>query len=80
MTKNKIVISVSGGNVNGVFLNDPNTTVYLVDFDNLKTDPDDDCSQSFPTGKIEKFRTLVAKDNYDFPGVAKLLSRLNNGR
>lgn len=76
MVENKVVISVSGGNVNGIFSSDPNTKIYLVDYDNLETDPRDDCSQHFPVGGIEEFQSLAAKDNLPFSGVEKLLSRL----
>lgn len=76
MVENKLVISVSGGNVNGIFTSDPNTKVYLVDYDNLEADPSDDCSQSFPTEKIENFQSIVKKEIQSFPGIAKLLSRL----
>ena len=76
MNENKVVISVSGGNVNGVFTSDPNTKVYLVDYDNLEADPSDDCSRPFSVGEIKEFQSLAAKDNLLFSGVKKLLSRL----
>ena len=76
MIKNKVVISVSGGNVNGVFTSDPNIKVYLVDYDDLEANPSDDCSQHFPVGGIEEFQSLATKDNLLFSGIGKLLSRL----
>jgi hypothetical protein len=76
MIENKVVISVSGGNVNGIFTSDPKTKVYLVDYDNLEADPSDDCSQKLPVGRIEEFQSLAVKDNQLFSGIAKLLSRL----
>jgi len=76
MIENKVVISVSGGNVNGIFTSDPNTKVYLVDYDDLEADPSDDCSQPFPVGEIKEFQSLAANDNLLFSGIEKLLSRL----
>ncbi len=76
MIESKVVISVSGGNVNGIFTSDPKTQIYLVDYDNLSADPNDDCSQLFPVGGIEEFQSVTAKDSRSFPGVEKLLSRL----
>jgi len=78
MMENKVVISVSGGNVNGVFTSDPNTKVYLVDYDNLEADPSDDCSLHLPVKKIEELQSLAAKDSLVFPGVEKLLARLDD--
>lgn len=76
MIEHKVVISVSGGNVNGIFTSDPNTKVYLVDYDNLEADPSDDCSQNYPVGAIEKFQSTTAKDSLSFRGIEKLLSQL----
>jgi hypothetical protein len=76
MIENKVVISVSGGNVNGVFINDPKTMVYLVDFDNLNADASEDCSQSYPAGRIDEFRSRVAEEIKLFPGLEKLLTQL----
>jgi len=78
MVENKVVISVSGGNVNGIYTSNPNTKVYLVDHDNLDADPSDDCSQQFPVGGIEKLQSLAAKDNLYFPGIEKLLAQLDD--
>lgn len=76
MIENKVVISISGGNVNGIFTSDPTTKVYLVDYDNLDADPSDDCSQHFPVGGIEEFQSVTARDNLSFPGIERLLLRL----
>ena len=78
MLENNVVISVSGGNVTGVFTNDPNTNVYLVDYDNLATDLSDDCSQGLPAENIDIFCSRVKVECRSFPGIAKLLARLND--
>jgi hypothetical protein len=76
MIETKVVISVSGGNVNGIFSNDPKTKVYLVDYDNLEADPINDCSHFLPTQRIEELPALVAEEVQSFPGIAKLVARL----
>ncbi|MGE5892650.1 MAG: hypothetical protein ACM34I_01190 [bacterium] len=73
----KVVISVSGGNVNGVFTDTPGAKVYLVDYDNLEASSSEDCSQRFPAGNLDEFRSSVTEDIQFFPGIAKLLARLN---
>lgn len=72
MDATKVVISVSGGNVNGVFTNNPRAQVYLVDYDNIAADPLEDCSKSFPTGTMKEFHSVVKKDVKSFQGIAKL--------
>ncbi|MBU4306436.1 MAG: hypothetical protein L6428_09825 [Candidatus Aminicenantes bacterium] len=76
MIETKVVISVSGGNVNGIFTNSSKTKVYLVDYDNLEADPSDDCSQVLPARKIEEFQALAAKEKRSFPSIAELAVRL----
>lgn len=76
MIETKVVISVSGGNVNGIFTNAPKTKVYLVDYDNLEIDPSDDCSQVLPVRRIEEFQVLAAEDIRSFPGIVELAVRL----
>jgi hypothetical protein len=76
MIETKVVISVSGGNVNGIFTNDPKTRVYLVDYDNLASDPSSDCSQFLPVSRIEEFQALAAEEIPSFPGIAELAARL----
>lgn len=76
MIETKVVISVSGGNVNGIFTSNPKTKVYLVDYDNLETDPSDDCSQPLPARKIDEFQALAAEEIKSFPGIAELAARL----
>lgn len=77
MTDNKkIVICVSGGNVNGIFTNDPETKVYLVDYDNLEADPSDDCNLVVATSKIGDFQSIATKEIESFPGIKKLLVQL----
>lgn len=76
MIETKVVISVSGGNVNGIFTNSPKTKVYLVDYDNLEADPSADCSQVLPTRRIEEFHVLAAEEIRSFPGIAELAVRL----
>lgn len=76
MIETKVVISVSGGNVNGIFTSDPKTKIYLVDYDNLEADPNDDCSQLLPVRKIEEYQTLAAEEIQSFPGIAELAARL----
>lgn len=76
MIENRVVISVSGGNVNGVYTNDPTAKVYLVDYDNLNADASEDCSQSFPVGKIDDFRSRVTGEMEFYHGLEKLLSQL----
>jgi hypothetical protein len=72
MEETNVVISVSGGNVNGVFTNNPRAHVYLVDYDNIAADPLEDCSESFPTGTIKEFHSVVKKDVRSFQGIARL--------
>jgi hypothetical protein len=74
MIETKVVISVSGGNVNGIFTNNPDTKVYLVDYDNLDTDPNDDCSQRIPTGSISDFQARAIEEAKTFPGMTKLIA------
>jgi len=38
----KVVVTISGGNVSGVFTDNPNMEVYLVDYDNLEVEPNED--------------------------------------
>jgi len=77
MIENKVVISVSGGNVNGIFTSDPKIKVYLVDYDNLEADPSEDCGQHFPVGGIEEFQALAAKEMQFLPCIAALSAQLN---
>jgi len=76
MIGTKVVISVSGGNINGVFTSDPETKVYLVDYDNLEADPKNDCSQLLPDKRIEEFQALAAEEIQSFPGFGELVARL----
>ena len=76
MIETKVVITVSGGNVNGIFTNLPKTKVYLVDYDNLEADPSDVCSQVLPVRGIEEFQVLAAEEIRSFPGIAELAVRL----
>jgi hypothetical protein len=76
MVGNKVIISVSGGNVNAIFTSDPKTKVYLVDYDNLEDDPNYDCSQLLPNRSIEEFQTLAADEIQSFPGFGELVARL----
>jgi len=78
MTESKVVISVTGGNVNGIFTSDPNTKVYLVDYDNLESDPSDDCSQHLPVRRIEEFQSLVAKEIPFYSGITALSAQLKD--
>ena len=78
MSRTKVVISVSGGNVSGVFTNGADVEVYLVDYDNLGVERTEDCSRPFPTGRMEEFRDVVRTDLGSFPCIAKLFAEPNN--
>jgi hypothetical protein len=76
MIGDKVVISISGGNVTGIFTSDPKTKIYLVDYDNLEADPNDDCSQLLPDRRIEEFQAIAAEEMQSLPGLVKLVARL----
>jgi hypothetical protein len=73
MAEGKIVISVSGGNVNGIFTNRPNVEVWLLDYDNLKADPSADCYRRFPTNSLDELSDTVASELELFPCLEKVL-------
>lgn len=77
MVDTRVVVSVSGGNVNGIFSNDPNVEVFLVDYDNLQADSSGDCDQRLPVGTIAQFRSLARGEIHYFPAFAKLLTRIS---
>ena len=77
MTEIKIVISVVGGVVNGVCSNNPDVKVFVVDFDNLAAESDEDCSKEFLLGSLDDFRSAVTSDAATYSGLAKLLVDLN---
>jgi hypothetical protein len=68
----RIIVTVSGGNVSGVFANDPNIEVYLVDYDNLRADPDQDCDIPISPSPLEIYQSELAEEIKAYPGVARL--------
>jgi len=72
----KVVVTISGGNVSGVFTDNPNMEVYLVDYDNLEVEPNEDCGLPFPTEALEAFRSVVETEIECYPGIAKLTEKL----
>ncbi len=72
----KIVVSISGGNVNGVFTDNPSVKVYLVDYDNLESEPNQDCGIPFPIDSIDTFHSVVESEVESYPGIAKLIAEL----
>jgi len=77
MKSNKIVISIAGGNINGVFINNSDTKVFLVDYDNLQADSQSNCSNCLPTASIKEFLSHVKDEMVEFPCLGKLKSQLN---
>jgi hypothetical protein len=76
MEVTKIVVSVSGGNVNGIFANNPDVNIYLVDYDNLRSEPDQDCGIPFPVESIDAFRSVAESEVGCYPGIARLIAKL----
>lgn len=76
MEVTKIVVSVSGGNVNGIFANNPNVNVFLVDYDNLRSEPNQDCGTPFPVDSIDTFRSIAESEVGCYPGIARLIAKL----
>jgi hypothetical protein len=72
----KVVVTISGGNVGGVFTDNPNIEVYLVDYDNLEAEPSEDCGVPFPIEALEAFRSVVETEIECYPGIAKLTEKL----
>jgi hypothetical protein len=72
----RVVISVSGGVVTAVCTDNKDLEVYLVDFENLEADPNQDCSVGYTVDSLDDFRTAVRGDVEQYPGISKLLSRL----
>ena len=77
MRKTKVVISASGGVVNAVCSDDPNLEVYLVDFDELGENPRTDYSTPSRVDSLDAFRTAVKADVNHYPGLRKLVARLD---
>ena len=80
MGKTKVVISASGGVVNAVCADDPNLEVYLVDFDELKEDPKWNCHTPCHPDSLEDFCAAVKTDVARYPGLKKLIARLDKSR
>jgi hypothetical protein len=79
MKRQKVVISASGGVVNAVCTDDPNLEVYLVDFDELEEDPKAGCSgRPYPIDSLDEFRSAVKADIRRYPGLEKVLARLDS--
>ncbi|MBI3780389.1 MAG: hypothetical protein HY278_04935 [candidate division NC10 bacterium] len=72
----KVVVTVSGGNVGGVFTDNPDIEVYLVDYDNLEAEPNEDCGVPFPMESLDAFRSVVETEIERYPGIAKLAEKL----
>lgn len=72
----KVVVSISGGNVNGIFTNNSDVHVYLVDYDNLRSEPDQDCGIPFPAESIDAFRSVTKSEVGCYPGIARLIAKL----
>jgi hypothetical protein len=72
MKRTRIVISVVGGNVNGIFSNNLNSEVYLLDYDNLVVDPDHDCRQPVKVGTFEDLGSVVSGEARSFHSAAEL--------
>ena len=72
----KIVVSISGGNVSGIFANSPDVEVYLVDYDNLESEPNLDCGIAVPVDSIDTFRSVVKSEVECYPGIVKLIVKL----
>jgi hypothetical protein len=76
MNDTVIVVSVSGGNVNGIFTNNRSVKACLIDYDNLEARPNSDCSTKFPLERLSDFRSVARSEAKFFPGLSKLLVRL----
>ena len=77
MNKTKVIVSVSGGVVNGVCTNDPNLEVYLADFDELEEVPSRDCSVSYPADSLKDFCVAVRPYVKCYAGLTKLIKRIS---
>ena len=77
MSRAKVVISVAGGVVNSVCANRPDLEVYLADFNVLQEDPKADCAGPYPTDSLDDFRAAVKTDVARYPGLKKLIARLD---
>ena len=76
MSAAKIVITVSGGNVNGFFSNDPSIEVYLVDYDNLANDLNQDCDVPLSPRPLQIFRSVIESENKTHRCLAKLAEKI----
>ena len=74
----RIVVGISGGNLTGIFTDSSSIEVYLVDYDNLETEPGADCGIPFPVDSIDTFHSVVESEVESYPGIAKLIARLGH--
>jgi len=66
MEKVKVVIEISGGNLQSVASNNPDLEFILVDWDNIKAGDD------FPDSKVDSYGL-----DYVFENVDKYLNKIN---
>jgi hypothetical protein len=75
MSPERIVITISGGNVDTVFASNPKMEIYIVDYDNLHADPNHDCDSAISSISLRNFGSIIAVQNESYPGLTRLAAK-----
>lgn len=76
MSTVRIVVTVSGGNINGMFTDDPNMEVYVVDYDNLRADRKQDFDAPITPGSLQTYRSVIENEIKSYACLAKLAAKI----